>query len=85
MLVPTAVYLHPKIAIAVSELQARKRALLSMFSHPDTHRTDAAETCRNVPAGEARGTEGIISAISEIDGTIMKLISRSILDRKDLA
>lgn len=73
---PVSIYLHEKVANAITDLQARKESLQDALM---------VNSCHQVPAGEGKGTSGIIDAIREIDETIVKLITRSILERRDIA
>lgn len=73
---PVTIHLHDKTAAAISDLQDRKQALQQVL---------AEHFCHNVPAMHGKGTSGILSAIREIEESMMKLMTNSILERKDIA
>jgi len=73
---PVSIYLHEKAANAITDLQARKELLQDALM---------VKSCHQVPAGEGKGTSGILAALREIDETIVKLIARSLLERRDIA
>ena len=82
----TNISLPESAALAIEDLEARKRILLSLYPTQEERnnvirRRDRPELCNEVPAFYDSGSSGIHSAIESINWTIAEIIKRCLVDR----